>query len=114
MKITVFDKNDRKICESEWEISSVRGWLSTIDLQEYDYEKINDYFTQNVDINNRGFVNVDEWVIAMKKTGIDKEENKLTKIFYFMCFMNHCDTEQVSVKEFEKLICIQDHNVYIR
>ena len=111
-KVSVFDKQQRMICESPWKSfwnGPFRLGNDNLD-EEYDDKNINKYFDGNIDINDKGFVDIDEWLIAMKKTEIVMEENKAKKMFYLICDMYKSDQSIVTAKMFRDFIC--DHSDY--
>ena len=111
VKVSAFDKKHRKICESKWkEFMNPNPVLRAIEY--YDDEKINKYFDANIDINNKGFVDIDEWMIAMEKTKIVIELNGAKKIFYLICAGNECDGSMITKKMFREFIIDREFNSF--
>ena len=91
VKVIAFDRGQKLICESPWNSLPI----TIKNDKKYDddeKEKKNDeYFNLHIDINNKGFVDVDEWLIAMKQTQIITEQNAVNapkKISYAVCQKN--------------------------
>ena len=73
-------------------------------IKIHDEKKIHKYFNEYIDIDNTGFINVEKWIIAMKQTGIIKEEIAAEKVFYLICFLNKCEEYTVTREMFAKLL----------
>ena len=104
IKVIAFDIDDKMICESDWKV--LRGTISygfATAAEKYDDDKIGKYFEKYIDKNNNGSVDIDTWIVAMKETGLMEKEHVAKKIFYFICWLNHCD--EVTVEGLSKFIC---------
>ena len=111
IKVIAFDKAESIICESPWQsVLSEHGWLTSED--EYDNEKLDKYFDANIDINNKGFVNVDEWIITMKQTEIVKEATTAKEIFYLICFLSDSEEDIVTRNMFKEFVCVDEYGNY--
>ena len=101
VKIIAYDKNENIICESEWKEFN----LNNLDFKtcgSYDAVKLNELFS-GIDINNRGYVNVDEWVKNVHKVVTVRSvkniwEDDMDKIFfYWICHMFKRDNKDNTI-----------------
>ena len=103
--VSAFDKQQNMICESPWKTFWNFPPVVDDDVIEYDDERVNKYFDEHIDIDDKGFVDIDRWVIAMNETEIVIEETAAKKIFYLICAVNKCDGSVIVRKMFTEFIC---------
>ena len=104
-KVIAFDKKGIMIGKTSWQIfEPAFVWSPAIGIQ-YNEEKVDGYFDESIDIDNKGFVSIQEWLIAMDKTGIVKQQNQAKNIFYLMCSINACEEKVVTRGMFRNFLC---------
>ena len=70
VKIIAYDMNENIICKSDRRDFNVgANYADECLVKKYDDEKVNEFFSK-IDVNNKGFVNVDEWSNGLERVGI--------------------------------------------
>ena len=113
-RVIAFDKDDNIICESKWKDFWLDYTSITNFTDEYDYDKVNKYFDEHIDINKKGFVNVDEWETAMQLTGIIPDVYTAKLFFYWMCYNFEKDNNEntVTSQDLCDVVCVDDYEEY--
>ena len=111
IKVSVYDKRSRIICESCWR-SFDRLMPTFFSHKQYDHYKIEEYFNENIDIDNKGFVNVEKWIIAMKQTEIITEDEMAKKVFYLICSVTESKRNEVDADMFMVFLCDDGYQKY--
>ena len=115
VKVIAYDKNENILCESDWKEFYVNVASVTHHGDDFDYGKLNVFFSSKIDVNGRGCVNVDEWVKGCTRGEIGFIGDMDKKFFYWMCYMFARDNEknEITARELSRAVCIDDFEEYI-
>eukprot|EP01084_Bolivina_argentea_P132523 233882_1 len=113
-QVIIVDINDIIIGESEWKLLTIDE-RNEIGSYYGDKNKVCEYFEKKIDKNNKGYIDVNQWINALKLNNICSDEMVAKRLFYYICYCGGQSKENmdeklytIQKKDFENFICRQD------